>query len=44
MRDSFAYLEYVGLRPLTSILSPAPGEKRKNRMRLPGHDDFSKFQ
>ena len=36
MRDS-AYLEYASFRPLTSILSPAPGERRENRMRFRGH-------
>ena len=28
VRDS-AYLEYASFRPLTSILSPAPGERRE---------------
>ena len=36
VRDS-AYLEYASFRPLTSILSPAPGERRENRMRFRGH-------
>ena len=35
MRDS-AYLEYASFRPVTSILSPAPGERRENRMRFLG--------
>jgi hypothetical protein len=36
VRDS-AYPEYASFRPLTSILSPVPGERRENRMRFRGH-------
>jgi len=35
VRDS-EHLEYASFRPLTSILSPAPGERRENRMRFGG--------
>jgi hypothetical protein len=36
VRDS-EYLEYASFRPLTSILSPALGERPENRMRFRGH-------